>query len=126
MAQRVAGPHRLTTVGSAAAWLAESLTVLRPDLARMAATVAGARDPELAGAAAEALASVLGRAAAHDAAAEATREAARSGRSLREVLADRGDVDVAALLAAPPDVGEAGAQVDAVLTEHVRLTEGEA
>ncbi|MCW2684539.1 MAG: 3-carboxy-cis,cis-muconate cycloisomerase [Blastococcus sp.] len=116
----------LTTVGSSAAWLAESLTVLRPDLARMAATVAGARDPELAGAAAEALASVLGRAAAHDAAAEATREAARSGRSLREVLADRGDVDVAALLAAPPDVGEAGAQVDAVLTEHVRLIEGEA
>jgi 3-carboxy-cis,cis-muconate cycloisomerase len=116
----------LTTVGSAAAWLAESLTVLRPDVARMAATVAGARDPELAGALAEALEPALGRAAAHDAAAEATREAARSGRPLREVLADRGDVDVAALLAVPPDVGEAGAQVDAVLTEHVRLIEGEA
>jgi 3-carboxy-cis,cis-muconate cycloisomerase len=114
----------LTSVGSAAAWLNESLSGLRPDTARMAATVAAARDPELAAALAEALAPGMGRGAAHDAAAEAAREAVRTGRPLRDVLADRGDVDVAALLEAGPDVGEAGAQVDAVLAEHRRLTEG--
>jgi 3-carboxy-cis,cis-muconate cycloisomerase len=113
----------LTSVGSAAAWLKESLSGLRPDTARMAATVAAARDPELAAALAEALAPGMGRGAAHDAAAEAAREAVRTGRPLRDVLADRGDVDVA-LLEAGPDVGEAGAQVDAVLAEHRRLTEG--
>jgi 3-carboxy-cis,cis-muconate cycloisomerase len=114
----------LVTVGSAASWLAESLGGLRPDTARMASTAAAARDPELAGALAEALTPTLGKAAAHDAAAEATREAAISGRPLREVLAGRIDIDVDALLAAAPDTGEAGAQVDAVLADHRRLTEG--
>jgi adenylosuccinate lyase len=116
----------LTTVGSAAAWLAESLDGLRPDTARMAATVAAARDPELAGALAAALAPTLGAGAAHDAAAQATREARDTGRPLREVLAGRTDVDVAALLDTAPDTGEAGAQVDAVLADHARLTEGTA
>jgi 3-carboxy-cis,cis-muconate cycloisomerase len=116
----------LTTVGSAAAWLAESLEGLRPDTARMAAAVAAARDPELAGAAADALAPTLGRGAAHDAVAEAVRDAAASGRPLRDVLAGRTDLDVPALLGAPPDTGEAGAQVDAVLADHARLTEGNA
>jgi 3-carboxy-cis,cis-muconate cycloisomerase len=114
----------LVTVGSAASWLAESLGGLRPDTARMASTAAAARDPELAGALAEALTPTLGKGAAHDAAAEATREAAISGRPLREVLAGRTDIDVDALLAAAPDTGEAGAQVDAVLADHRRLTEG--
>jgi 3-carboxy-cis,cis-muconate cycloisomerase len=114
----------LTTVGSAAAWLAESLSGLRPDAERMAATVAGARDPELAGALAAALTPSLGAGAAHDAAARATREARESGRPLREVLAGRTDVDVAALLPGAPDTGEAGAQVDAVLADHARLIEG--
>jgi 3-carboxy-cis,cis-muconate cycloisomerase len=116
----------LSTVGSAASWLAESLAGLRPDSARMASTVAASRDPELAGALAEALTPTLGKGAAHDAAAEATREAAASGRPLREVLAGRTDVDVDALLSAAPDTGEAAAQVDAVLAEHHRLTEGTA
>jgi len=117
----------LTTVGSAASWLAESLAGLRPDPARMAATVAAARDPELAGALADALTPSLGRGAAHDAAAEATRQAAASGRPLREIVAARGDVDVDALLgAAAPDPGEAAAQVDAALADHSRLTEGTA
>ena len=89
----------LATVGSAAAWLAESLDGLRPDTPRMAATVAAARDPELAGALADALTPALGRGAAHDAAADAVREAAASGRPLREVLAGRTDVDVSTLLA---------------------------
>jgi 3-carboxy-cis,cis-muconate cycloisomerase len=113
----------LSTVGSAAAWLAESLSGLRPDVARMATGVSAARDPELAGAAAEALTASLGRGAAHDAVAAATRVAATGGRPLREVLAARGDVDVAALQSAP-DPGEAGAQVDAALADHHRLTEG--
>jgi 3-carboxy-cis,cis-muconate cycloisomerase len=114
----------LRTVGSGASWLAESLTVLRPDVARMAATVAAAKDPELAAALADALTPSLGRGAAHDAAAEAVREAATSGRPLREVLAERPDVDVDTLQAAGPDLGEAGTQVDAVLAGHARLTEG--
>jgi 3-carboxy-cis,cis-muconate cycloisomerase len=115
----------LTTVGSAASWLNESLSGLRPDPARMAATVAGSGEGALAGALAEALTPALGRGAAHDAAAGAAREARESGRPLSEVLAARADVDVAALLsAAVPDVGEAGAQVDAVLADHARLTEG--
>jgi 3-carboxy-cis,cis-muconate cycloisomerase len=59
----------LTTVGSAASWLAESLGSLRVDTARMAAT-------------------------------------ARAGP------------------AGAAGVGEAGAQVDAVLAEHSRLVEG--
>jgi 3-carboxy-cis,cis-muconate cycloisomerase len=114
----------LTTVGSAAAWLRESLEVLRPDTARMAVTVAGSGEGALAGALAEALAPALGRGAAHDAAAEATREARETGRPLREVVAERSDVDVAALLDTAPDTGEAGAQVDAALAAHARLTEG--
>jgi 3-carboxy-cis,cis-muconate cycloisomerase len=41
------------------------------------------------------------------------------------VVAARTDVDPAAVLAAAaPDVGEAGAQVDAALTEHTELIEG--
>jgi 3-carboxy-cis,cis-muconate cycloisomerase len=91
----------------------------------MSATVAAARDPELAGALAEALAPRIGPGAAHEEAAAAVREAASAGRPLAEVLAAREDVDVAALLDRAPDVGEAAAQVDAVLAEHVRLIEGE-
>jgi 3-carboxy-cis,cis-muconate cycloisomerase len=47
-----------------------------------------------------------------------------SGRHLTDVLAGTPGVDVAALLAGGPDVGEAGAQVDAALLDHTRLTEG--
>jgi len=116
----------LTTVGSAASWLAESLRGLRPDPARMAATAAAAAEGPLAGALAEALVPTLGKGAAHDAAAAAVREAHDSGRPLTEVVAARTDVDVRAVLAAGrPDVGEAGAQVDAALAEHAALMEGE-
>jgi 3-carboxy-cis,cis-muconate cycloisomerase len=115
----------LATVGSAASWLAESLTALRPDPERMAAAVAAAGDSRLAGALTDALAPTLGPAAAHDTAARAVREARTSGRPLADVLAGTADVDVPTLLAdAAPDVGEAGAQVDAVLADHARLTEG--
>lgn len=115
----------LTTVGSAASWLAESLSVLRIDPARMAAEVSAAQEPGLARALAEALAPSLGPSAAHEAAAEAVATADLSGRPLVDVIRERADLDVAALLAAAgPDTGEAGAQVDAVLAEHRRLTEG--
>ncbi|NEM04613.1 3-carboxy-cis,cis-muconate cycloisomerase [Geodermatophilus normandii] len=115
----------LTTVGSAAAWLAESLRGLRPDVGRMADTVATAGEGALAGALAEALRPSLGQGAAHDAAAEATRHAHDTGRSLAEMVATRTDVDVVAVLgAAVPDPGEAGAQVDAALAEHEQLVEG--
>ena len=113
----------LRTVGSAAAWLAESLAVLRPDPDRMAATVAAAGEPQLAAAATEALAGELGRGQAHELVAAAVRTARAQGRPLREVLA-RGAHPALADLAAAPDPGEAGAQVDAVLAEHRRLTEG--
>ena len=115
----------LVTVGSAASWLAESLRGLRPDPARMAATVAAAAEGSLAGALADALTPSLGRGAAHDAAAEAARTARETGRTLAEVVAARDDVDAAAVLAAAaPEVGEAGAQVDAALAEHESLVEG--
>jgi 3-carboxy-cis,cis-muconate cycloisomerase len=117
----------LGTVGSAASWLAESLAVLRVDTGRMAAGVAAAGEPRLAQALTEALTPSLGRAAAHDAAADAVRRARDTGRPLADVVAERGDVDVAGLLAsAGADTGEAGAQTDAVLAEHDRLTEGTA
>ncbi|MPQ98680.1 3-carboxy-cis,cis-muconate cycloisomerase [Modestobacter sp. I12A-02628] len=110
----------LTSVGSAAAWLADSLGGLRFDVDRMAATVAAAGDPQLAGALADALTPSLGRAAAHDAAAAAVREASVTGLPLTDVVLARGDVDGAALVAdSTPDVGEAAAQVDAVLARHV-------
>jgi 3-carboxy-cis,cis-muconate cycloisomerase len=112
----------LTTTGSAASWLAESLRVLRPDPGRMAAEVTAAGDTTLAGALADALAPSLGRSAAHDASADAVRTAREQGRPLADVLAGRPELDVAALLArAAPDVGEAGAQVDAALAEHAAL-----
>jgi 3-carboxy-cis,cis-muconate cycloisomerase len=115
----------LVTVGSAASWLAESLSGLQVDRARMAATVAAAGEPALARALTGALTRAHGPQAAHEQAARAVREAQASGRSLVEVLAERDDVDLDELSAAAgPDVGEAGAQVDAVLAEHRRLIEG--
>lgn len=109
----------LSTVGSAAAWLADCLAGLTLDTARMAAVVDAASGASLAGALADVLTDTLGRGPAHDAAADAVRQAARQGRTLAEVVAERTDIDVDALLAAArPDVGEAGAQVDAALAEH--------
>ncbi|RBY82920.1 3-carboxy-cis,cis-muconate cycloisomerase [Geodermatophilus sp. TF02-6] len=116
----------LATVGSAASWLAESLSGLRPDVDRMAATAAAADEGPLAGALADALTPGTGRAAAHDAAAAAVRAARDAGRPLAELVAARTDVDPRAVLAAAqPDTGEAGAQVDAALAEHARLTGGD-
>ena len=52
-------------------------------------------------------------------------QARETGRPLADILAGRPEVDLAALPAAP-DVGEAAAQVYAVLADHRRLTEGTA
>jgi 3-carboxy-cis,cis-muconate cycloisomerase len=61
----------------------------------------------------------LGAGPAHDAAAAAVRDAAAAGRSLADAVLERSDVDGAALVAdSTPDVGEAGAQVDAALAAH--------
>jgi 3-carboxy-cis,cis-muconate cycloisomerase len=106
----------LRTVGSAASWLAESLRSLRIDTDRMATTAAAAHEPRLAQALTEALTPSLGRGGAHEAAALAVREADLAGRPLADVLRERRDVDVDALLRhAGPDTGMAGPQVDAVL-----------
>jgi 3-carboxy-cis,cis-muconate cycloisomerase len=115
----------LTTVGSAVSWLAESLAGLRVDTARMAVTVAAAGEPGLAKAMTESLTPSRGPKIAHEETAAAVRTARERGRSLADVLAGREDVDLHELLAAAaPGAGEAGAQVDAVLAEHRRLTEG--
>ncbi|SDP52234.1 3-carboxy-cis,cis-muconate cycloisomerase [Klenkia soli] len=109
----------LATVGSAAAWLADCLGGLQFDIVRAAAVVEAAGGAQLAGALADALTGSLGRGPAHDAAADAVRQAAREGRALADVVAERTDVDAGRLVAAStPDVGEAGAQVDAALAEH--------
>jgi 3-carboxy-cis,cis-muconate cycloisomerase len=115
----------LRTVGSAAAWLQECLEGLQVDTERMAATVAEAAGPQLAAAATDALAGSLGRGPAHELVAGAVRSARESGRPLADVLAEAGGLD-AASLRTPPDVGEAGAQVDDVLAAHRSLTEGSA
>jgi 3-carboxy-cis,cis-muconate cycloisomerase len=85
--------------------------------------VAESGEGALAGALAAALEPTLGRGAAHDAAADAVQQARETGRPLADVLAGRPEIDLAAL-ATTPDVGEAAAQVDAVLADHARLTEG--
>jgi 3-carboxy-cis,cis-muconate cycloisomerase len=114
----------LGTVGSAASWLTECLASLRLDTGRMAETVAAAGEPQLARALAEALTPALGAGPAHDAAAAAVRAVAAEGRPLADVVQERDDVDGAALVAATtPDVGEAGAQVDAALAAHVIATQ---
>jgi 3-carboxy-cis,cis-muconate cycloisomerase len=115
----------LGTVGSAASWLTECLGDLQLDTTRMAAAVAAAGDPQLARALAEALTPALGAGAAHDAASAAVRTAASEGRALVDVVLERADVDGAALVAdSTPDVGEAGAQVDAALAAHTIATQG--
>ncbi|SCX45822.1 3-carboxy-cis,cis-muconate cycloisomerase [Klenkia marina] len=109
----------LSTVGSAAAWLADCLGGLRFDPVRAAAVVDAASGAQLAGALAEALTPALGRGPAHDAAADAVRQAAREGRPLADLVGERTDVDAGTLLAgAAPDTGEAAAQVDAALAAH--------
>ena len=107
----------LVTVGSAASWLAESLASLRVDTARMAATVAASGEGALAGALAEALNRPWARARrTTPPPTPSSRPGRPAGRWPRCSPAGRTSTSPRSPTA--PDVGEAGAQVDAVLADH--------
>ena len=78
----------LRLTGSAAAWAAAMLSGLRVDAARMRANLDAARGLPLAEHVTAVLAPALGRIAAHDLIAQASRVASGSGRALGEVLLD--------------------------------------
>jgi 3-carboxy-cis,cis-muconate cycloisomerase len=78
----------LRLTGSAAAWAAAMLSGLRVDAARMRANLDAARGLPMAEHVSAVLAPALGRLAAHDLIAQASRVAAGSGRALGEVLLD--------------------------------------
>ncbi len=86
----------LRLTGSAAAWGADLLSGLRVDEARMRANLASARGLPLAENLAALLAPALGRLAAHDLVAAASRRAALGRTGLAEALLD--DEDAAAAL----------------------------
>ena len=78
----------LRLTGSAAAWAAAMLSGLRVDAARMRANLDAARGLPMAEHVTAVLAPALGRLAAHDLIAQASRVASGSGRALGEVLLD--------------------------------------
>ena len=118
------GPYALDDLVDDVVALLDRIGAPRAHVAGL--SLGGMTAMRLAAALADALTPSLGPGAAHDAAADAVRTARESGRLLPEVVAARDDVDAAAVLAAAaPDVGEAGAQVDAALAEHASLVEGE-
>jgi 3-carboxy-cis,cis-muconate cycloisomerase len=78
----------LRLTGSAAAWAAAMLSGLRVNAARMRANLDAARGLPMAEHVTAVLAPALGRLAAHDLIAQASRVAAGSGRALGEVLLD--------------------------------------
>src|SRR5262249_13168095 len=99
--QRGAGPWQaewrplrdlFETVGSAAAWLRESLAHLEVDPARMRANLDRSGGLLLTERVAGALAPALGRLPAHDLVTAAAAEAVGSGRPFADVLAARADV----------------------------------
>jgi 3-carboxy-cis,cis-muconate cycloisomerase len=119
----------LRLTGSAAAWSAGLLGGLRVDAGRMRANLDAARGLPLAENVAAVLAPALGRLAAHDLIAEASRAAAESGSGLGEVLggppfAERiagagvTQDQVAAALDPAAYLGAAGAFVAAALAAH--------
>jgi 3-carboxy-cis,cis-muconate cycloisomerase len=99
----------LGLTGSAAAWAASMLAGLQVDAARMRANLDAARGLPLAEHVTAVLAPALGRLAAHDLIAQASRVAAGSGRALGDVLT--GDPEFAEPIAAagvtPDEVREA-------------------
>jgi len=82
----------LEAVGSAAAWLRDSLEHLEVDAARMRANLDLTHGALLAERVTTALAPVLGRHAAHELVTEAARAAVTDDRPLAEVLNERDDV----------------------------------
>ncbi len=115
----------LRSVGSAAAWLTDALDHLEVDGARMRANLERAGGGILAERVALALASGLGRVAAHDAVARAVAESDATGRSMADVLAatpaiaDRLDpAAIAALLDPDTYLGSVEVFVDRALAAH--------
>ncbi len=104
-----------STAGSAAAWLADCLSALEVDTERMRANLDRSGAALAAEAVAAALTGTLGRSAAHDLVAAATRDP----RDLRTVLLEQQDVlsdhDLDALLDTTRHLGQAGALVDRAL-----------
>ena len=109
------------TVGSAAAWLADSLGHLTVNGERMQANLNASGSALAAEAVAGALAPALGRSAAHDLVAAAThapgglRSGLRKQQSVRSVLSD---ADLDALLDPAGHLGQAGALVDRALARR--------
>jgi 3-carboxy-cis,cis-muconate cycloisomerase len=120
----------LRLTGSAAAWAAELLAGLRVDAARMRANLDAARGLPLAEHVSAVLTPALGRLAAHDLVAQASRMAARDGRALGDVLASEPQFaepiaaagitpgQVAGALEPEAYLGAAGAFVSAALAAH--------
>jgi 3-carboxy-cis,cis-muconate cycloisomerase len=115
----------LSTTGSAASWLSDSLAHLEVDAARMRANLEASGTALGAEGVAAALTDALGRSAAHDLVAAAVAAARRASRPLREELLEQ--PPVAAVLSAPDldrlldperDVGCAGALVDRALARR--------
>jgi 3-carboxy-cis,cis-muconate cycloisomerase len=111
----------LSTVGSAAAWLADSLGSLEVDRERMASNVATYGAAMAAEAVAEALTRALGRTGAHDMVSRAVREP----RGMRTALLEQREVtdvlstaDLDALLDPAQHVGQARALVDRALAQR--------
>lgn len=107
----------LSTVGSAAAWIADCLACLQVDSARMRDNLSAAGSVE---AVAGALAADLGRSRAHDLVGAAVAAAREQGRDLTSVLHEHEQVsgrlsvaDLDALLR--PETGAAGVLVDRAL-----------
>ena len=121
LARRVAAPARgLRLAGGAActaAELAEGLEVFPTRMAANLALTSGAIVSERLNAV---LAPVLGKAAAKKVLAEAAREAAATGTSLREALAGRIEIELPLddLLDPAHYIGDAPALVDRVLRRH--------
>ncbi len=120
----------LRLTGSAAAWSASMLSGLRVDPARMRANLDAARGLPLAEHVTAVLAPALGRLAAHDLIARASRVASGTGRELGEVLLSSAEFaePIAAAGISPDQVrqalepeaylGAAGAFVTAALQAH--------
>jgi 3-carboxy-cis,cis-muconate cycloisomerase len=115
----------LETVGSATAWLRDALESLEVNEARMRANLDATGGLLLAERVVGALAPELGRLPAHELVAAACAEAARSGRSLGEVLEARADVRahlepaaIRALLDPAEYLGSAGHFIDRALAAH--------
>jgi 3-carboxy-cis,cis-muconate cycloisomerase len=120
----------LRLTGSAASWAAALLAGLRVDTGRMAANLAAARGLPMAEHVTAVLAPAMGRLAAHDLIARASRQAAETGRDLRDVLLGgpefAGPVQAAGLTPAQvsdalepsADLGSAAAFTAAALAAH--------